>query len=129
MHSRRIRFKRKLKTCRTDVPFLIPVPSNDAVDAGDHHIMADIEFPAAIEEGSVEIRLYYVGFSVAIRVFLFGFYQILDLIKSEADGYAGATVRELTGFNDPNVTEFSGWVDTLFLLLFFDLTGFVVITV
>ncbi len=43
----------KLEACCANVPLFVPVASDDSVDAGDHHVMSDIEFPSIVQKWSV----------------------------------------------------------------------------
>jgi hypothetical protein len=46
----------------------VPVDFENAVDGGGHHVVADVEFAAVVQEGAVDVGLDDVGHEVAVGV-------------------------------------------------------------
>lgn len=44
-----------------NISLLIPVGPGDSKEVGDHHIVANIELPVVVKQGTVDVHLNYVG--------------------------------------------------------------------
>lgn len=66
-------FGRVLERCGSDIAELVPIAFDDSVYGSYHHVMAEVEFSALVEEGFLEVGLDYVGFVVAVFVAFFAF--------------------------------------------------------
>lgn len=72
--------KVKLFAAGSDIPFLVPKTFNDAVDAGQEHIVSDVEFAIIVKEGSVDVGLDDIGERVTVWVPL-SCHTLLDFAK------------------------------------------------
>ena len=98
--------KIKFETTCPQIPFLVPVSLQDAIDACKEHKVTDIKFSSVIEEGSSDVGLDYIGFGLPILMFF-----LLD---------EGWNITELSQIDAiPSVGIFS-WLDNpqLILILF-----------
>ena len=57
----------------SDVALAVPIGSHEAVDSSDDHVMADVKFPAFIEQGVFNVFLDDIGLRGTVRMFLLFF--------------------------------------------------------
>ena len=101
-----------------DVPFLEPVRLEDPVDLADHHVVPDIELPLLIQEGPINIQLYYEGLLAPIIMHFLRFYDRVELVYLIDHSDAVASVGELPWFDDPDVAHGSLLQTTILELAF-----------
>jgi hypothetical protein len=100
---------------------LIPITFDLSVNAGDKHVVSNVEFPFAVEERFIKILLDDVGSLIPLVYFLSIFNHIFNILQIFAYSDPIASVREFTRFNNPYIINFIfNFFGTILLLpLFF----------
>lgn len=98
-----------------DIAVFVPIPFDDSVYRGHHNIVAEVKFPAVVQQRPLDVGLHDEGAIAAVWVLLSLLDDCFDLLESQAHFYAIATVAVLSRFDDPSIVL----LDVTFLL-----TGF-----
>ena len=96
----------------SEVAFFVPVSFEVSVDAGDEHVVSDVEFAFVVEEWFLDVFLEDEGAVGAVGVLFPASEAEFDVVEAGADGDAGASVGELPWLGNPDVPDCS-----VFLLL------------
>lgn len=96
---------RELAAARSNIALLIPVGPDYAVGLRDEHVAPEIELPAVVEEGAVDVELHNVGLFFAVGMHLLAGQDLLDFLEAVADVDAVAAVGDFPGLDNPDVSQ------------------------
>ena len=88
-----------------DVALAEPVGAHEAVQAGDQHVVADVELPPLVQQRVLDVLLDDVGLVVAVLVLLLLLEDVVQLVDLLNHHDAVAAVRQLPRLHDPDVLQ------------------------
>lgn len=88
-----------------DVALAEPVGAHEAVQPGDEHVVADVEFPALVKQRILDVLLNYVGLVVSVVMLLLLLEDIVQFVDLINYNDAVATVRQLPGLHNPDIFQ------------------------
>ena len=87
----------------SNVAFRIPVGFDDAVEASDEHVVADIELPALVQQRLLYVLLQDEGSDIAVVALLFALQPDQDIVERIANTDPVSSIAELPGLDDPDI--------------------------
>lgn len=96
----------ELIAARPDVTLGIPVASDHSVEVADHHVMPNVELPTVVQHWPIDVQLQNIGLGGSVRMAVLLRQQTIYFVKFVNDSNTVPTIRQLAGFDNPDVPEF-----------------------